>query len=336
VGINCSTYRNNASKSNTHKNNAHKNNAKGYITMDLNDIAVFEKVVSEGSLTAAAARLNQPKSSVSRSLSRLESDLGVRLLQRTTRKLHLTDAGQLFFDRARRVLSELRDVEQALTQMQESPRGNLRITMPVEIGMKFMGRVVAEFMLRYPDVSIEVELSGRMVNLVEEGFDLALRIGEFRDSSLVARRLGNLSGHFYASPAYLGRYGAPKKPADLSAHEVILFMQPKENTVQLFRQSLREERQGEGCKLTVTGRLTVNNASMACEAAVSGMGLALMPAFLCAEAVAAGQLIQVLPEYRVCHGGLYAMYPSREHMPVALRTFLDFLGVRMNEHPWFE
>ena len=126
--------------------------------MDLNDVAVFERVVSEGSLTAAAARLNQPKSSVSRALSRLESDLGVRLLQRTTRKLHLTEAGQVFFDRTKRVLGDLRDAEQAVTQLQESPRGNLRITMPVELGMKFMGRVVAEFMQRYPEVSMEVEL----------------------------------------------------------------------------------------------------------------------------------------------------------------------------------
>lgn len=303
--------------------------------MDLNDVAVFERVVSEGSLTAAAARLNQPKSSVSRSLSRLEADLGVRLLQRTTRKLHLTEAGQVFFDRTRRVLGELRDAEQAVTQLQESPRGNLRITMPVELGMKFMGRVVAEFMQRYPEVSIEVELSGRLVNLVDEGFDLGLRIGEFRDSSLVARRLGNLSARFYASPSYLGRHGVPKKPEDMSAHETILFMQTRENTVQLFRDNQRDEGPA-ACKLTLAGRLTVNNVSMACDAAISGMGIALMPAFLCADAVASGQLLPVLPEYRVCNGGLYAMYPSREHMPVALRAFLDFLIERMNEHPWFE
>jgi len=178
--------------------------------MDLNDIVVFERVVAEGSLTAAATRLGQPKSSVSRALARLESDLGVRLLQRTTRKLHLTEAGTVFVDRARRILGELRDAELAVTQLQESPRGHLRLTMPVEFGMRFMGRVVAEFMQRHPEVSIETELSGRVVNLVEEGFDLAFRIGEFRDSSLVARRLGNLTSSFYASPAYLGRHGMPK------------------------------------------------------------------------------------------------------------------------------
>lgn len=303
--------------------------------MDLNDVAVFERVVTEGSLTAAAARLGQPKSSVSRSLARLETDLGVRLLQRTTRKLHLTEAGQVFFERAKRVLGELRDAELAVTQLQENPRGNLRITMPVEFGMRFMGRVVAEFMQRYPEVTIETELSGRMVNLVEEGFDLAFRIGEFRDSSLIARKLGNLTGRFYASPAYLGRFGTPRKPEDLAAHDIILFMQPRENTVQLFRQ----DKTGEltpSCKLTLRGRLTVNNISMAGDAAVAGIGIALMPGFLSADAVNSGQLMPVLPDHAVCHGGLYAMYPSREHMPTALRAFLDFVNERVREHPWFE
>lgn len=303
--------------------------------MDLNDVAVFERVVTEGSLTGAAARLGQPKSSVSRSLARLEADLGVRLLQRTTRKLHLTEAGQVFFERARRVLGELREAELAVTQLQESPRGNLRITMPVEFGMRFMGRVVAEFMQRHPEVTIETELSGRMVNLVEEGFDLAFRIGEFRDSSLVARKLGNLTGRFYASPAYLGRFGTPRKPEDLTTHDIILFMQPRENTVQLFREGKGGER-SPACKLTLRGRLTVNNVSMAGDAAVAGIGVALMPGFLSAEAVNSGQLMPVLPDYVVCHGGLYAMYPSREHMPTALRAFLDFVTERVREHPWFE
>lgn len=303
--------------------------------MDLNDVAVFERVVTEGSLTGAATRLGQPKSSVSRSLARLEGDLGVRLLQRTTRKLNLTEAGQVFFERARRVLGELREAELAVTQLQESPRGNLRITMPVEFGMRFMGRVVAEFMQRHPDVTIETELSGRVVNMVEEGFDLAFRIGEFRDSSLVARKLGNLNGRFYASPAYIGRFGMPKKPEDLTTHDVILFMQPKENVVQLFRQG-KDGARTPDCKLTLHGRLTVNNISMACDAAVAGIGIALMPGFLSAEAVNAGQLMPVLPDHVVCHGGLYAMYPSREHMPTALRAFLDFVTERVREHPWFE
>lgn len=302
--------------------------------MDLNDVVVFERVVAEGSLTAAADRLDLPKSSISRSLARLEADLGVRLLQRTTRKLHLTEAGTIFYERSRRILEDLRSAELAVTQMQESPRGNLRITMPVELGMKFMGRVVADFMQCYPEVSIEVELSGRVVNLVEEGFDLGLRIGEFRDSSLISRKLGLLSARFFASPVYLGKNGVPKKPEDMEKHEALLFMQTKENNVQLFRDGVKGKVQ-KGKWITISGRLTVNNASMAADAAIAGLGVALIPDFLCADAVGAGQLVPVLPDYYVCSGGLYAMYPSREHMPVTLRVFLDFLVERMSEHPWF-
>lgn len=302
--------------------------------MDLNDVHVFVRVVDDGSLTAAANRLDLPKSSVSRALARLEDALGVRLLQRTTRKLHLTEAGELFYQRVSRVMGELREAERVVTQLQESPRGHLRITMPVELGMRFMGRVLAEFMQRYPEVTLEVELSGRMVNLVEEGFDLALRIGEFKDSSLVARRLGNLTGRFYASPSYLGRHGVPKKPEDLSAHEAILFMQPKENVVQLFRHTGGER--NSACKVTLQGRFTANNQSMASDAAAAGLGITLAPPFLTADAVAAGQLLPVLPDYSVCAGGLYAMYVSRDHMSTALRALLDFLTERVQEHPWFE
>lgn len=304
------------------------------MAMDLNDLTVFERVVVEGSLTAAADRLSVPKSSVSRSLARLESDLGVRLLQRTTRRLHLTEAGQVFFERVRQVLQDIQDAEQSVTRLQDSPKGNLRITMPVELGMRFMGKVVADFMLRYPDVSIEVELSGRLINLVDEGFDLGLRIGEFRDSSLVSRKLGNLLAQFYASPSYLGKNGVPKKPEDLQLHSHILFMQTKENTVQLFRGSALEKKSA-ACRLTIPGRLTVNNLSMACDAAIAGLGIALMPAFLCADAVTQEKLLPVMPDYQVSNGGLYAMYPSREHLSLALRTFLDFLVERMKEHPWF-
>lgn len=304
------------------------------MAVDLNDVAVFESVVSAGSLTAAAERLGQPKSSVSRALARLEADLGVRLLQRTTRKLHLTAAGQLFLSRSQPLLQGLREAEKAVAQLQESPRGSLRITMPVELGMRFMGRVVADFMLQYPEVSVEVELSGRVVNLVDEGFDLGLRIGEFRDSSLVSRKLGNLSACFYASPDYIARRGLPEQPEALRDHEVILFMQSGHNSLQLFRQQARGA-DVPACRIEVRGRLTVNNVSMACDAASQGLGLVLAPPFLCTDALARGQLLPVLPEYRVCNGGLYAMYPSRDHMPLTLRVFLDFLVQRMHEHPWF-
>ncbi len=301
--------------------------------MNLNDLAVLIRVVEDGSLTAAAERLDLPKSSVSRTLSRLEADLGVRLLQRTTRSLHLTDAGRQFYDRIRRNLEDIEDAERALSEWQSSPRGHLRITMPVELGMRFMGSVVAEFMQKHPAVSLEAELSGRLVDLVEEGVDLGLRIGEFNDANLIGRRLGQLCGRFFASPGYIAREGLPSTPEVLEQRDFVLFRQPRENHLAIHHPTidgtLTERR------ITVKGRLSTNNSHLAMDAVSAGLGIGLLPAFLADAAVAEGKLVPVLPESWVRLGDLWAMTPSRTHMSSALRAFLDFLAERMREHPWF-
>ncbi len=298
--------------------------------MQLEHASVFFQVVEEGSFTAAARRLGLPTSSVSRTVARLESDLGVRLLTRTTRSLSLTDAGRGLHEHLQRVFAELAEAEAQVRELQQSPRGHLRITMPVEFGMKFMGKLVAEFMLQHPQVTMEAELSGRLVNLVEERFDLALRIGEFRDSSLIARKLGTVTRRWFASPDYLVRYGHPVTPEDLERHECILFLQAQTNTVRLFRPGQRGE-----CVRTVKGRLCVNNLSMAVDAAVAGLGLVLTNPFICDDEVKQGALVPVLPDFAAIDGGLFAMYPSRQHMPSAARAFAEFVSARVCEHPWF-
>lgn len=301
--------------------------------MNLNDLAVLIRVVEDGSLTAAAERLDIPKSSVSRTLSRLEADLGVRLLQRTTRSLHLTDAGRQFYDRIRRNLEDIEDAERALSEWQSSPRGHLRITMPVELGMRFMGSVVAEFMQKHPAVSLEAELSGRLVDLVEEGVDLGLRIGEFNDANLIGRRLGQLCGRFFASPDYIAREGMPDSPESLQQRDFVLFRQPRENQFTLSHPGPDGSRLQS--RLTVKGRLTTNNSHLMMDAVCAGLGIGLLPAFLTDRAVAEGKLVPVLPGSLVRLGDLWAMTPSRTHMSSALRAFLDFLAERMREHPWF-
>jgi DNA-binding transcriptional LysR family regulator len=298
--------------------------------MQLEAASVFYRVVMEGSFSGAARRLGLPTSSVSRQVASLENELGVRLLTRTTRSLRLTDAGRGLYEHLQRVFTELEEAEAQVREMQQSPRGHLRITMPVEFGMKFMGKLVAEFMLQHPQVTLEAELSGRLVNLVEERFDLALRIGEFRDSSLIARRLGTITRRWFASPDYLVRCGYPQSPEDLEQHECILFLQPGQNTVRLYRPGARGE-----CVRTVRGRLCVNNLSMAVDAAVAGLGLVLTNPFICDEEVRSGSLVPVLPDYAAMDGGLFAMYPSRQHMPSALRAFAEFVASRLCEHPWF-
>lgn len=300
--------------------------------MNLNDLTLFTRIVEDGSFTAAAERLDLPKSTLSRTLSRLEAHLGVRLLQRTTRSLHLTDAGRQFYDRVRQSLAELADAERALSDFQTSPRGHLRITMPVELGMRFMGAVLAEFMLCYPDVSIEADLSGRVVDLVEEGVDLGLRIGAFNDANLIGRRLGQLNGRFFASPAYLQAHSTPATPEELGQHEFVLFRQPRENLVQIAPATRHQTAQA----VRLRGRFSANNAHLQMDAVIAGLGMGLLPGFLTDQAVSAGQLVPVLPEARVRMGDLWAMTPSRAHMSSALRAFLDFLAERVSQHPWFK
>lgn len=297
--------------------------------MNLNDLQVLIRVVEDGSLTAAAQRLDLPKSSVSRTLARLEADVGVRLLQRTTRSLHLTDAGRVFHERVRRSLEEIEDAERALSEWQQSPRGHLRVTLPIELGMRFMGSVVAEFLAAHPQVSLETELSSRVVDLVEEGVDLGLRIGQFNDANLIGRRLGQLHGRFYASPDYLKRHGQPATVADLAEHEFVLFRQTRENALRVRLGDDAEE------SVTVRGRLSTNNAHMQLDAVIAGLGIALLPGFVADQALADGRLCDVLPSARVPLGELWAMTPSRAHMSSALRAFIDFLVPRVQQHPWF-
>lgn len=301
--------------------------------MQLNDLAVFIRIVEDGSFTAAAEHLGLPKSSVSRTLTRLEQDLGVRLLQRTTRSMHLTDAGRRFYDRIRHSLDAVDDACRELSAWQSSPRGHLRITMPVELGMRFMGDVVSEFLASHPDVTLEADLSGRMVDLVEEGVDLGLRIGQFNDANLIGRRLGMLCGRFYASPDYLARHGTPASLDELERHKLVLFRQPHENILMV------DDTDASGRvhprRLTVHGRFSTNNAVLQMDAVRAGLGIAMLPAFLTDTEVAAGRLVPLLSGHVVRNGELWAMTPSRQHMSTALRAFMDHLVARVQQHPWF-
>lgn len=297
--------------------------------MNLNDLVIFVAVIEAGSITAAADRLDLPKSSVSRTLTRLENDLGVRLLQRTTRSLHLTDAGRQFHDRVAHHLSELNEARDALASWQKSPRGHIRVTMPVELGIRFMGNVVAEFMRLHPQVSVEAELSGRLVDLVTEGVDVGLRIGDFNDATLIGRRLGQLNAQLFASPDYLRQHGTPTEPAALAEHEFVLFRQPHENQLRLNSpQGLQE--------VNVRGRLSTNNAQLQLDAVCAGLGMALLPRFLAEEALQQGRLQAVLPACHMRLGDLWAVTPSRANMPAGLRAFIDFLAERVRQHPWFD
>jgi DNA-binding transcriptional LysR family regulator len=273
---------------------------------DLNEMWVFTKVAQTGSFTAAAQALGMPKSSVSRKVSSLEDRIGARLLQRTTRKLGLTDMGRIYFEHGQRVVAEMEEAELAVGRMRGAPCGRLRVTTPLSFA--FFAPLVGEFLVRYPEVQLDMVCTDRNVDLVGEGFDLGIRAGRLQDSSLIARPIGELVRVLVAAPSYLRKHGTPKKPSDLREHDSVCFgAGPTPDQWQLFSD------EGETA-VTVASRLVVNDFEMLREACRSGVGIGFMPAFMCAEDLRQGSLAQVLPAYRSPPAPLHVVYPSTRHL----------------------
>lgn len=294
--------------------------------MDLNDVLVFAKVVHTGSFIGAARELDMPKSTVSRRISELEERLGARLLQRTTRKLNLTDVGHTYYRHALRVVTELEEAEQAISQMQTAPRGLLRVTTPINFG--FLSPIVVSFMRRYPEVQVELVGLDRNVDLVEEGFDIAIRAGELRDSSLVARSLGALKSYLVASPEFLRRQGTPKQPEDVQGVNCLAFgAGPERNTWKLTHE-------GRTVSIDIQGKLIVNDFEFLEAAARAGLGIAMLPLFRCIDDLRTKKLERVLPEWCTRDVPLHAVYPSTRHLSPKVKAWLDHLREQMTPPPW--
>jgi len=300
------------------------------MSVDLNDLAVFTKVVQEQSFTRAGTALGLPKSAVSRRVSRLEDRLGVRLLQRTTRRLSLTDAGQAYFERCARIIADVEDAGRVVTDMHATPRGRLRVTAPVELGVDYLSPIAGEFLTRYPDVQLDLDLTSRFVDLVAEGYDVAIRAGAaLAESTLVARRIMRAPWQLVASPAYLDQYGTPSNPAQLSDHDCVIFGPSGVNAVW----KLEHQRGTKSLSVPVSGRLAATNFGVVKRAALAGLGVAQMPALLCADEVDAGELTVVLPSWSAPESSLYVVYPSRRHLSAKVRVFVDFLSESFGELP---
>ena len=289
--------------------------------MDLNDVLTFARVVRAGSFTAAARELGVQKSSVSRRVSALEEHLGARLLQRTTRALRLTDEGRVFYDHCQRALAELQDAEEALGGMGARPRGLLRITAPLSFG--FLGPIVAAFLQRWPEVEIELVCTDRVVDLVEEGFDVAIRAGKLPDSSLIARRVGSLPRFLVASPSYLRRRRTPRTPADLAAHDCVSFG--------ARRSPWLLQSEGASIEVAVASRLLVNDYDLLRQTVVAGLGIGLIPEPDCVQPLADGRLKRVLPAWTGVETPIHAVYPSLRHLSSKVKAFIDHLQVEMGE-----
>jgi DNA-binding transcriptional LysR family regulator len=294
--------------------------------MDLNDVLVFTKVVQAGSFVGASRELEMPKSTVSRKVSELEERLGARLLQRTTRKLALTDVGRTYFDHATRVVAELEEAERAVTRMQETPRGLLRVTIPLNFG--FLAPIVATFMRRYPEVQLELIGTDRTVDLVEEGFEVAIRAGELGDSSLIARSLGMLTSYLVASPDFLRRQGAPKAPEQLARFDCIVFGAGAD------RNTWKLTRAGKITAVPLRPRLIVNDFELLGEAARSGLGIAVLPLFRCIDDLRTKRLRRILPEWCARQIPIHAVYPSTRQLSPKVKAFLDHLREHMTPPPW--
>ena len=294
---------------------------------ELAQLEVFVRVVADGGFTAAAASLGVSKSFVSRQLGALEDRLGARLLNRTTRKLTLTDVGSGFYDRCRRILDELTEAEGTVTSLQTSPRGTLRVALPMSFGVEHVTPEIARFLERHPDLHVEMDLSDRRVDLLGEGFDLAIRIGALSDSSMIARKLASSCMVLVASPAYLDAPGRPTRAAELRQHACLQY------TYSPTGQSWRFTEGGHEVTVTGEGRVTANNGEALREMAKAGQGIARLPDFIVNASLADGSLERVLPDTSES-GTIWAVYPHNRHLSAKVRLFVEFLAGRWASPPW--
>lgn len=290
---------------------------------DLNEVLVFARVAQAASFTKAARALGLPKSTVSRRIAGLEARLGARLVQRTTRRLSLTDAGRLFYEHCAVILTELETAELAVSRLRSEPRGLLRVTAPLNI--EFLAPILATFLDRYPEVDLDVAFTDRVVDVVDESYDVAIRGGPLRDTGLIARHLGVMRSYLVASPRYLDRRGRPAEPAALAEHAGLVFAA---NRTWRLRSGTR------GVDAPVRVRICANDFDMLLTAALGDLGVALVPAFRCVEALAAGRLERVLPDWSSPDMPLSALYSSTRHLSPAVRAFVDHLAERLTPPPW--
>lgn len=291
---------------------------------DLNEVALFVHVAKLGSLTAASKALALPKSTVSRKLTQLEERLGARLVQRTPRHLSLTERGKIFYDHCSGLLELLANAEAAVMDSERTPRGPLRVSAGMDFGVTVVGPLIKEFLAAHPQVSIDLYLSDRTVDLMAESFDVAIRIGAVRGAALLTRLLGRTSGVLCASPAYVAKSGTPTSADELESHRCIVYNAPPHGN--------EWELQGEdGSRISVSvkTRLAVNSLAMVRDATIAGLGIARLPTFIASQPLSTGQLVRVLPQLAAVERPVYAVCVGKKFMPAKVRAFLDFLAERM-------
>jgi DNA-binding transcriptional LysR family regulator len=291
---------------------------------------LFTRVVDTGSFTAAAEQLSISRALASKLMQNLEDSLGVRLLNRTTRRLSLTEPGQSFYQRVSDVLARLAEAEAEATELQIDPRGRLRVSAPIPFSNVHLAPALADFQRLHPRVEIELILNDRRVDLVEEGFDVAIRISQLADSTLIARKITPCRMAAVASPSYLAAHGEPGSPADLARHQCLRYTLTPNSEVWEF------ERAGTTIQVPAHARIAVNNGDFIASAAVASMGIARLPTFIVEDHLRSGRLRRVLPDWTLPSLGVYAVYPQTRALPAKTRRLIDYLVERFGPEPYWD
>jgi DNA-binding transcriptional LysR family regulator len=295
------------------------------------DIEAFTAVVEAGTFSAAGDRLGVAKSVVSRRISQLERRLGSRLLHRTTRRLALTETGKNFYQRAVQVLADLDDAEQSVTEETIELRGSLKLAAPLSFGLVHLSDAITDFLDEHPAIELNLDLNDRNINLVEEGFDIAVRIGELQDSTLVAKRLGTVRNITCASRAYLERHGEPTSPDELHQHIGLQY-----SNINYKQQWCYVTPEGKMIYAQPQIRIRANNGEALAAAASAGLGITTGPTFILGRYIKGGSLITILNEYKRSPVGIYAVYPPGRLIPRRIQVFADFLAGRFGDNPYWD
>jgi len=290
--------------------------------MTLEDMRLFARVAEAKSFTVAARSLGIPKQTLSRRIADLERSLGVRLMHRSTRRLHLSEIGGAYAERCAEIVRLAEEANRAVTDAQQAPSGTLRVTADPVFGEAFLPALIIDFARQWPELQVEVVLTRRKVDLIEEGFDVAFRVGRVEDSALTARRLGAARVRYCASPEYVERAGKPSTPADLCHHQCILVV-GSDTTV---RWPFAGEK---GAVVPISGRLRFNSFAMAHAAALAGLGIAIFPEFACAEDVRRGRLVPVLEDWSGEVGGVWLLHATRRSLTARVKAFVDLVTERL-------
>lgn len=293
----------------------------------LNSMTIFVEVVKGNGFTAAAEKIGMSRSQVSKSVMQLEEHLGTRLLNRTTRRVSLTEIGRIYYERCKAILRDIEEIEGIASEQATKPHGTLTLSAPTSFAILHLNEVITQYIKQYPQVQISLNLADRVIDVVAEGFDVVVRIASLEDSSLIARKVAPCKRVFCASPAYLEQHGIPQVPQDLAIHHCLIYS----NELKPDTWTLHGPNGAESVK--VNGPLCADNGDVLKSAAVAGLGVTLLPTFIVGPDIRAGRLEQVLPDYCPPEISIYTVFPSRRYLSAKVRTFVDFLSDYFGDKP---